>query len=155
MKRSCRQVCDLTTKDAQQSAAIEKLLRLAVESLGGGGTAADAAEYSLVLAEGTKLWPSGDRRKTAAKVYGLSVGRYRRAYAETLRAARRGQPDGLPRQDSALVAGPQQLNQLLLEWTPIFLNADDKWFLTQLRARHSESAIRGTWRLHPDGRRDA
>lgn len=77
------QVCDLATKDEQQPAAIEKLLRLAVESLG-GGTAADAAEYSLGLVAGTKLWSSGDRRKKAAEVYGLSVDRFRKAYEPVL-----------------------------------------------------------------------
>lgn len=69
--QAASQVCDLATSDDQQPAAIEKLLRLAVESLG-GGQESDAAEYSLGLAQGTKLWASGDRRKAAAKVYGLA-----------------------------------------------------------------------------------
>jgi hypothetical protein len=81
--QAASQVCDLATSSEQQPAAIEKLLRLAVESLG-GGTAADAAEYSLGLTQGTKLWPSGERRKAAAKLYGLSVDRFRKAYEPTL-----------------------------------------------------------------------
>lgn len=81
--QAASQVCDLATSDQQQPAAIEKLLRLAVESLG-GGREGDAAEYSLGLAQGTKLWSSGERRKAAAKVYELSVDRYRKAYEPQL-----------------------------------------------------------------------
>lgn len=81
--QAASRVCDLATGDGQEPAAIEALLRLAVEQFG-GGRETDAAEYSLGLAQGTKLWPSGERRKKAANVYALSVDRFRKAYEQPL-----------------------------------------------------------------------
>jgi hypothetical protein len=72
-------VTDLSITTEQEPAAIETLLRKAIESLGGGGQA-DAAEYSLGLIGGTKLWPAAERRKRAAEAYGISVDRFRKAY---------------------------------------------------------------------------
>lgn len=76
-------ICDLATSDEQQPAAIEALLRLAAEALG-GGREGDAVEYSLGLIPGTKLWPSGQRRTEAAKIYRLSVDRFRKGYEPQL-----------------------------------------------------------------------
>ena len=49
---ACR-YCDLLTGNEQEPAAIEELLRMAVERLG-GGEAGDAAEYTFGLVAGTK-----------------------------------------------------------------------------------------------------
>ncbi|MFD3873408.1 hypothetical protein [Streptomyces sp. NPDC058623] len=57
--------------------AVERLLRTAVASMG-GGTLQEAAEYSLGLARGTRDWPPADRRRRAAQVYGVSVERFRK-----------------------------------------------------------------------------
>lgn len=56
---------------------VERVLRLAVSRMG-GGTLQTAAEYSLGLAQGTRDWPSADRRRRAAQVYGVSVERFRK-----------------------------------------------------------------------------
>lgn len=58
-------------------AAVEQVLRSAVEALGSGrlGT---AAQYTFGLAQGTRDWPAQDRRRRAAQEYGLSVERFRR-----------------------------------------------------------------------------
>ena len=81
--RTASKICDLATSDEQQPAAIEALLRAAVETLG-GGREGDAVEYSLGLVSGTKLWPSGQRRSEAAKIYGLSVDRFRKGHEPQL-----------------------------------------------------------------------
>ncbi|MFI9602030.1 hypothetical protein ACIHCX_19650 [Streptomyces sp. NPDC052043] len=79
---------------------VEKVLRLAVSRLG-GGTLQTAAEYSLGLAQGTRDWPSADRRRRAAQVYGVSVERFRKYHElmvlgqvaeEIVRAAGRPEP---------------------------------------------------------------
>ncbi|WP_030869352.1 hypothetical protein [Streptomyces sp. NRRL F-2747] len=59
------------------SPAVERLLRTAVAAMG-GGTLQEAAEYSLGLARGTRDWPPADRRRRAARVYGVSVERFRK-----------------------------------------------------------------------------
>ncbi|MEU0753520.1 hypothetical protein [Streptomyces albogriseolus] len=56
---------------------VERVLRLAVSRMG-GGTLQTAAEYSLGLAQGTRDWPSADRRRRAAQVYGVSIERFRK-----------------------------------------------------------------------------
>jgi hypothetical protein len=76
-------ICDLTTEQQQQPAAIEGLLRLALAELA-GGTEADAAEADLGLAQGTKLLPSGVRRSKAAAIYGFSVDHFRKHYELSL-----------------------------------------------------------------------
>ncbi|GGV15352.1 hypothetical protein GCM10010260_63100 [Streptomyces filipinensis] len=58
-------------------AAVETLLRHAVSRLD-AGTLRTAAEYTLGLAEGTRDWPASDRRARAARVYGVSVERFRK-----------------------------------------------------------------------------
>ncbi|MFE4856934.1 hypothetical protein [Streptomyces sp. NPDC056670] len=57
--------------------AVERLLRLAVDRLG-GGSLQEAAEYTLGTAPGTRDWPGSDRRRRAAGVYGVSVERFRK-----------------------------------------------------------------------------
>lgn len=74
---------ELSDRDEQQPAAIESLLRQAVESLG-GGRSGEAAEYSLGLVPGTRLWPSTDRRKAAAKAQGVSTETFRKTYEKQL-----------------------------------------------------------------------
>ncbi|MFE4451993.1 hypothetical protein [Streptomyces sp. NPDC056796] len=56
---------------------VEELLRAAVARTG-GGTLRDAAELSLGLADGTRDRPAADRRRLAARVYGVSVERFRK-----------------------------------------------------------------------------
>ncbi|MEU8694658.1 hypothetical protein [Streptomyces sp. NPDC048665] len=59
------------------ASAVEWLLRLAVDRLGGGNLQ-EAAEYTLGMAPGTRDWPGADRRRRAAGVYGVSVERFRK-----------------------------------------------------------------------------
>jgi O-acetyl-ADP-ribose deacetylase (regulator of RNase III) len=58
-------------------AAVEALLRAAVDALGPGNLG-QAAGYTFGLAQGTRDWPAQDRRRRAAEVYGLSVERFRK-----------------------------------------------------------------------------
>ena len=79
---ACR-LTELSDRNEQEPAAIESLLRLAVEALG-GGRAGEAAEYSLGLVAGTKLWNATDRRKAAAKAQGVSTETFRKTYEKLL-----------------------------------------------------------------------
>ncbi len=58
-------------------AAVERLLREAVARLDAGNLR-EAAQYSLGLAQGTLDWPPADRRTRAARIYGVSVERFRK-----------------------------------------------------------------------------
>ncbi len=60
---------------------VEKLLRTAVSRLGGGDLQT-AAEYTLGLAPGLRDRPAADRRRLAAKVYSVSVERFRKSQEE-------------------------------------------------------------------------
>jgi hypothetical protein len=75
---ACRLI-DLTDSAEQEPAAIEALIRQAIEALG-GGTLGDVAEYTFGLLQGTKLLPAPERRKRAAKAQNVSVDRFRKAY---------------------------------------------------------------------------
>ncbi|MER7410792.1 macro domain-containing protein [Streptomyces cacaoi] len=57
--------------------AVERLLRAAVARTD-AGTLQEAAEFSLGLAQGTRDWPPADRRRRAARLYGVSVERFRK-----------------------------------------------------------------------------
>jgi hypothetical protein len=72
-------LCDLLTDTAPEPAAVEALLRKAIEGLGGGRTG-EAAEYTFGLVQGTKLWIATERRKAAAKAQGVSTERFRKGY---------------------------------------------------------------------------
>jgi hypothetical protein len=74
--------CDLTTGEAQEPAAIEALLRQAVERLS-GGRLGEAAAYTFGLAQGTKDWPAQDRRAHVAQIYGVTPDRARKAQERT------------------------------------------------------------------------
>ncbi|WP_410671943.1 hypothetical protein [Amycolatopsis sp. cmx-4-68] len=74
--------CDLTTSDEPEPAAIEALLRQAVERLG-GGRLGDAAAYTFGLVQGTKDWPAQDRRAHVAQLYGVTPDRARKAQEPT------------------------------------------------------------------------
>ncbi|WP_207945266.1 hypothetical protein, partial [Actinomadura rubrisoli] len=63
--------------ESYRLAALEDVLRRAVGALGGGNLAT-AAEYVFGLAQGTRDWPIGERRKQAALVYGVSTERFRK-----------------------------------------------------------------------------
>lgn len=65
------------------AAAIETLLRAAVEQLG-TGQLGQAAQYTFCLAQGTRDWPAQDRRRKAAEIYGLSTERFRKAQEHTV-----------------------------------------------------------------------
>lgn len=56
---------------------LEDIVRKAVTLLGGGNLGT-AAENVFGLAEGTRGWPIGERRKRAAAVYGISTERFRK-----------------------------------------------------------------------------
>lgn len=71
--------CDLLTGTGPEPAAIEALLRKAVDGLG-GGRAGEAAGYTFGLVPGTKLWSATERRKAAAKAQGVSTERFRKGY---------------------------------------------------------------------------
>lgn len=58
-------------------AAVESLLRRAIERLGEGNLGESAA-YTFGLTQGTRDWPGQDRRRRAAEVYGVSVDRFRK-----------------------------------------------------------------------------
>lgn len=62
---------------------VENVLREAVSRLGGGHLQ-EAAGYSLGLAPGMRDLVAGDRRKRAAKVYDLSVERFRKSQEEMI-----------------------------------------------------------------------
>ncbi|MDQ1084684.1 MULTISPECIES: hypothetical protein [Microbacterium] len=70
-------LCDLTDGADAEPAPIVRLLRNAVDALG-GGSLQEAAEYSLGLYPGTALWSSGQRRKSAAEQYGLVAETFRK-----------------------------------------------------------------------------
>lgn len=70
-------VGDDAPANGQTAVAVERLLRLAVDRLG-GGSLQEAAEYTLGTAPGTRDWPGADRRRRAAGVYGVSVERFRK-----------------------------------------------------------------------------
>ncbi len=77
------QLTELSTRQDQEPAAVERLLRQAVETLG-GGRSGEAAEYSLGLVTGTKLWNVTDRRKAAAKAQGVATETFRKTYETQL-----------------------------------------------------------------------
>ena len=79
---ACR-LTELSDSAAQEPAAVERLLRQAVETLG-GGRAGEAAEYSLGLVTGTKLWNVTDRRKAASKAQGVTPETFRKTYEKQL-----------------------------------------------------------------------
>ncbi|HEY3868892.1 MAG TPA: hypothetical protein VGM10_11105 [Actinocrinis sp.] len=58
-------------------AAIETMLRSAVDRLG-EGSLGESAAYTFGLTQGTRDWPGQDRRRRAAEVYGVSVDRFRK-----------------------------------------------------------------------------
>lgn len=70
-------LCDLTDGLDAEPAPIVRLLRNAVDTLG-GGSVQEAAEYSLGLYPGTALWSSGQRRRNAAEQYGLVAETFRK-----------------------------------------------------------------------------
>src|SRR5262249_53080083 len=64
-------LCDLTDGSGPEPAAIEALLRQAVERLGGGNLG-EAAAYTFGLVPGTKDRPAQDRRAAVARLYGVT-----------------------------------------------------------------------------------
>ncbi|WP_460519277.1 macro domain-containing protein [Flindersiella endophytica] len=72
-----------TNASGHRPAAIEALLRTAVERLG-TGQLGQAAQYTFCLAQGTRDWPAQDRRRKAAEIYGLSTERFRKAQEHTV-----------------------------------------------------------------------
>jgi hypothetical protein len=75
-------MCDLTTDEHPEPAAVEGLLRQAVERLS-GGRLGEAAAYTFGLAQGTKDWPAQDRRTHVAQLYGVTPDRARKAQEPT------------------------------------------------------------------------
>ncbi|MFD9942444.1 macro domain-containing protein [Nonomuraea sp. NPDC059023] len=84
-------LCGIAGEDAKgrppaetyRPAALEELLRRAMAELGGGNLTG-AAEYTFGLAPGTRDWPIGERRKSAASVYGVSVERFRKHHEQLI-----------------------------------------------------------------------
>ncbi|MEU8147479.1 macro domain-containing protein [Nonomuraea sp. NPDC048901] len=72
-----------TSAEPYRPAAIEELVGRAVAELGGGNLTG-AAEYTFGLASGTRDWPIGERRKSAAAVYGVSVERFRKHHEQLI-----------------------------------------------------------------------
>ncbi|MDV7102072.1 hypothetical protein R4227_18600 [Gordonia amicalis] len=75
--------CGLATVDDQGPAAIENLLRRAVKHLDGGDYE-ESASYTFGLISGTKLAPSSERRRQAAKVFSVIPDTFRKTYEKTL-----------------------------------------------------------------------
>jgi hypothetical protein len=75
-------LCDFTTSPVPEPAALEALLRAAVERLG-GGRLGEAAGYTFGLVQGTKDWPAQDRRSKVAEIYSVTVERVRKAQEKT------------------------------------------------------------------------
>jgi hypothetical protein len=75
--------CGLATVDDQGPAAIENLLRKAVKHLDGGDYE-ESASYTFGLISGTKLAPSSERRRQAAKVFSVIPDTFRKTYERTL-----------------------------------------------------------------------
>lgn len=71
--------------DEDVPAGITLLLKQAVDALG-GGSAQDAAEYSLGLYPGTALWKNVSRRLSAAEAYGSAVDTFRKNHERPLLA---------------------------------------------------------------------
>ncbi|SHM88369.1 hypothetical protein [Cryptosporangium aurantiacum] len=71
--------CGLAPPGRAGPAAVEALVRRAVEELG-GGRLGDAAAYTFGLRPGTRDWPAQDRRRRSAEIYGVSVDRFRKHY---------------------------------------------------------------------------
>ncbi|WP_062434048.1 macro domain-containing protein [Herbidospora daliensis] len=72
-----RRAAALRHPAAGHVAAVEKLVRHAVERLGEGNLGS-AAAYTFGLVQGTRDWTAAARRKRAADVYRLSVERFRK-----------------------------------------------------------------------------
>lgn len=80
-------LCGLTDSSEPEPAATETLLAAAVEAQGSGTLQSKlqmAAEYTFGLVPGTRDWPAQDRRKEAARVYGVSTERFRKAQEKTV-----------------------------------------------------------------------
>lgn len=71
------EITDLADADNAEPAATIKLLRQAVDSLG-GGSMQEAAEYLLGLYRGTALWKGKMRREEAAVQYGVVLETFRK-----------------------------------------------------------------------------
>ncbi|MFI0486615.1 hypothetical protein [Actinomadura sp. 9N215] len=67
----------LRPDDAESPPTIEEIIRAAAARLE-AGQLADAAQYTLGLAPGTRDWPGQDRRRRAAELYGVTPGHFRK-----------------------------------------------------------------------------
>ncbi|WP_435084274.1 hypothetical protein [Gordonia hongkongensis] len=76
-------VSGLATADDQGPSAVESLLRKAVKHLDGGDYE-ESASYTFGLIAGTKLAPSSERRRQAARVFSVSPDTFRKTYEKTL-----------------------------------------------------------------------
>ena len=72
-------LADLTTARTSEPAAVEQLLRLAVDKLGGGAEQ-DATEQLLGLAQGTKLRPAVDQHRLAAQTMDRQPETFRKSH---------------------------------------------------------------------------
>ncbi|GLW61874.1 hypothetical protein Arub01_01180 [Actinomadura rubrobrunea] len=124
--QAAAQLCGLdASADAYRPAAIEEVLRRAVADL--GGNLAAAAAYTFGLADGTRDWPIGERRRKAAQIYGVSTERFRKHHEqvvvdETAEAilrlclpSRVSRHARVPRSPAVLPLGPVTLNYMPVE----------------------------------------
>jgi hypothetical protein len=134
-------LCDLTESSDQDPAAIETLIRRAVERIG-GGRLGDAAAYTLGLVQGTKDWPSQDRRAKVAQIYGVTPDRARKAHEKTaieqvaqeilnlcqesrLREARMNLERRTPAESRLAVQWIERFEAYYRIWTPVIHLAGD------------------------------
>jgi hypothetical protein len=134
-------LCDLSDGLDPQPAAVEALLRQAVEAIG-GGQLGDAAAYTLGLAQGTKGWPAQDRRREAARAFGVGTDRYRKFQEKIvieqvaeqilgfcrehrMRRARMHMEQRLPAESRLAVQWVERFEAYYRIWTPVGHIADD------------------------------
>jgi hypothetical protein len=134
-------LCDFTSSPDPEPAAIEALLRAAVERLG-GGRLGEAASYTFGLVQGTKDWPAQDRRTEVARIYGVTPERARKAQEKTvieqtaeeilvllherrLRAARLQLEHRGPADSRLAVAWVERFEAYYRIWTPVTHLAGD------------------------------
>ena len=135
------QFCDLAEGSDVAPAAIEALLRQAVERLS-GARLGEAAAYTLGLIQGTKDWPAQDRRAEVARLYGVTPDRARKAQEKTaleqtaeeilnlcqehrMRDTRMQMERRLPAESRLAVAWVERFEAYYRIWTPIDHLAND------------------------------
>ncbi|WP_205718119.1 macro domain-containing protein [Actinomadura soli] len=109
-------------------AAVEELLRQAIVELG-GGKLSTAAGFTFGLAAGARDWTVGERRKSAASIYGVSTERFRKHHEQLIvdqtaeAVLRLCMPAAAPRAPRAADVPPSpaviRLGRVTLDYMPV------------------------------------